>query len=231
MFGDMLNQHSRIGFHGEEVAHLRDQGWSAQAAWIDSLFADPPALCDERLSGREQLRAVGFKVKLREVASAEGLRTTLLQHRARVIHMTRRNIVKQAVSSVRAIDMYKKRGRYNLVPGEEPLLPGCYPIPVRRFERILLWLEEHVEKLAGFVADLPLPVLEIRYEDVVADPSVALGDVCGWLGLEYEPLRCRRIKLTPDDLAAAVSNIAELERRYRGTRFERFFSDDRVVAG
>ena len=225
MFGDMLNQHSAIGFMGEEVAHLLGRGWSAQEQWIRSLYSEPPTIQDPRLSSKESLEVVGFKVKLREIADPAGLRETLLEHGAWVIHMTRRNLVKQVVSSIRAIDLNASSGKYNLHAGEESLVPGAYPIPLHRFETTLQWLDSHVANLERFVANLPLPVLHLRYEDLVADPRATVAEVCAWLGVDYQELRGRSLKITSDDLASVISNYPELAAHYEGTRFASDFDD------
>lgn len=223
MFGGMLNQHPEIGFLGEEVADLLDDGWEAQERWIDRLFSEPPAMSDPRLTPPDDLRVVGFKVKLREVASTSGLAESLVEHRARIVHMTRRNLVKQAVSSIRATDLYEATGHFNLDPGQEDLVPGPYEIPVERFHRILTWLESHVEALERFVSRLPLPVLRLAYEDLVGDTDGTMRRVWDWLDVPCTDVYSRSIKVTSDDLSDVVSNYDEIVDHYRGTRFAAFF--------
>jgi hypothetical protein len=48
-------------------------------------------------------------------------------------------------------------------------------------------LERYVPAIARFLRERPVPLLPLRYEEVVAEPEREMRRVCGFLGLDFEP--------------------------------------------
>lgn len=92
----------------------------------------------------------------------------------------------------------------------------------------LIEIFEHCERFYGEVAGALAgrSCLDLTYEaDIEADPLVAYGKVCAFIGLEQIPVRVRHARTNPFAVRKVVSNYAELEAYLRGTRFEWMLAD------
>lgn len=219
MLGGFLNQNPRITCLGEEVAALQSMGWAAQREWIETLFMNPSSLKDPRI--KESADAIGFKVKLREIASADDFKQTIESRNIRVIHMTRSNLIKQVVSSIRAVDLHEKTGVYNIHVrhADAPEVPGSYSISPSRFDETLKWLEQATNRLGEFVESIETDVFTLTYEDVTSDTERQMALLCGFLGVPEASFRERTKKITSDNLAESVSNYEELRSIYEHTPY------------
>ena len=222
MMGQMLNQHTDIIHIGEDVSHLQEQGWEAQKTWMDRLYFDTANVEDPRI--KPGALAVGFKVKLRRIASPPALSSYLEQHQIRVMHMTRENKIKQIVSSIRAIDLYRASGNYN-TDGKNPIpLPQQQEIPLERFNSTLLWLLEAEQQLDCFISKLKVPVIKITYEELFRNRQNTLSRIFEFLHVETRgDVLPETRKITPDDLQQVLTNYGELKHFYRHTRFGPMF--------
>ena len=221
LMGQMLNQHPQVIHIGEEVSHLQEQGFEAQRAWMERLYFETDQFDDPRI--KPNPRAVGFKVKLRKIASPDQLAQYIEAHGLRVIHMIRQNKIKQVVSSVRAIDLHQRTGSYNLDQKDELCLPTAYEIPIERFNTTLLWLMEAEHRLDCFISHLSVPVLKITYESILEDYQQAMERLFQFLGVEPVPVTPQARKITPDDLRATLSNFEALKTFYRHTPYGAMF--------
>ena len=222
MLGRLLNPTQEAGFLGEHLAPLKESGWEAQRSWMERLFFDTANFPDARL--RPSNRVVGFKTKLRDVADPAGFKEFLETNRLRVVHMVRENMIKQTLSSVRAMDLFQSEGVYNLNLNQKDLLPDAYEIPLERFEQVLRWLQDHEDRLEEFIRELSLPVLRLRYEDLLENYERIIDDLSSFLDCPLTGIRGpQTIKITADDMRRAILNYEELKRFYQGTRYARFF--------
>ena len=221
MLGQMLNQHPQVIHIGEEVSHLQEEGWDAQESWMNNLFFDTQHFKDPRI--KKDAKAIGFKVKLRKIASEKALQHYIAEHDLKIIYMTRKNKVKQVISSIRAIDLYKSTGSYNVNGNKAIDLPNSQHIPLDRFNTILLWILEAEKRLECFVSRLNAPVLPITYEALTGDRITTLELVFKFLGVK--PVESSPItrKITADDLGKVVKNLDELKWFYRHTAFGPMF--------
>ena len=48
-------------------------------------------------------------------------------------------------------------------------------------------LERYVPAIARFLRERPVPILEVRYESLVARPAEHMEQICGFLDLPFEP--------------------------------------------
>lgn len=48
-------------------------------------------------------------------------------------------------------------------------------------------LDRYVPAIARFLREAPMPLRHVRYEDLVRDPDASMRDLCGFLGLDFEP--------------------------------------------
>lgn len=48
-------------------------------------------------------------------------------------------------------------------------------------------LERYVPAIARFLRERPVPLLHVRYEEIVAEPERVLAELCAFAGLDFEP--------------------------------------------
>jgi LPS sulfotransferase NodH len=170
---------------------------------------------DDVFGPRPGIEAAGFKLLYDQATPAVWRR---LERRSglRIVHLVRENLLKALVSLAAATS----RRQFRLRP-DEPW----------RFERVRLdpvgllpalrtratEIERHRARLAG------RPHLEVRYEDLLADPRPLVAEVLRFLGVEGAvPDELPLVKMTPDALADAVANLGEVAAALRGSEFEAF---------
>ena len=222
MFGKMLKQNPVITFMGETAGELFPQGWDVQLDWMTRVYDQPETLEDNRY--RPNSQAIGFKVKLREVASPEGMHDLIHERQLKVIYMTRANLVKQTVSSIRAMDLFEDKGVYNIrIQPDAPDVPGAYAIPPECFQEVFQWLEDAEQRLATFIQTLTVPVLKLEYAEVVNDLEGTLKQACTFLDVPPAPFVHTTRKITSDQLSDSVTNLEELRALYQGTSYEWMF--------
>jgi hypothetical protein len=64
-------------------------------------------------------------------------------------------------------------------------------------------LERYVPAIARFLRDQPVPLLHVRYEQLVRDPEPELRRVCAYLGVDFEPNMVEYGREAPAPQAAA----------------------------
>lgn len=222
MLEELLNQNPSVTCFNEKAGQLFDQGWTAQQEWILAMCRNPFDL--EGTLMKASAEAVGFRIKLRETANPEGLRQIIEAEDFRVIYMTRSNIIKQVVSSIRAIDLYRNSGVYNIPKYHASLeVPGAYPIPPERFKEIFAWLDQASKRLDDFIDSLQANVFHLTYERLISNMEEAVKDVCAFLDVPSAPFETKTRKITHDDLSHCISNYEELRSLYHHTPYYDMF--------
>ncbi len=225
-----LDSHPKIHMLGEEPAGIlltdgvKRTGWAhrgrrkrvgrVQLEWIRAFFESPP-------SGG--VLRHGFKTKLIDVLPRKDFATLLETSGCTVLHSTRRNLVKMAVSALNATEQHKRTGRYNRTESD-PALPALQVSPAE-FRAELAERVRREEDLARFVETLPIPVLKVEYEDLLLDLSGQLERICAFLEVPAASLQARDRKNTSDDLRLALANFDEVKAAFRDTRFETMFDE------
>ena len=220
----LLQQSPDISFLGEELAELESKGWNEQEQWIEKLFGDPLSFQDERI--KKQTRVIGFKIKLREIVNENEFKKIIQKYKCKIIYMKRNNLVKQTISSIRAMDLFEKNGIYNLDKDNAEKALGAYKIPLERFDETLKWISSVDKKLATFINDLSLQILQVTYEDLLENYEDTLNMVFNYLDAEKVVPVQTTAKHTSDDLTDVVTNYEELKNYYIGTVYEKMFKCD-----
>jgi LPS sulfotransferase NodH len=221
----LLHQSPHISFLGEEPALLKPDGWQAQENWISQLFDAPSEFNDTRI--KTSAKVLGFRIKLRDVAEPQQFKKLLEKYNVSIIYMKRLNLVKQAVSSIRAIDLSKTKGYYNLDHHKHQEGLSAYSIPFQRFDQTLKWIEEVDLKLQDYIKTLNLPICEVSYEELLADRDAVLNKVVQFLDVpSFTPIEVIA-KHTSDDLSEVISNFDVLFSRYKNTPYAEMFTEGR----
>jgi hypothetical protein len=226
---EALDAHPAIRAGYEDITSSRweKKGGEAQVARARRLLlADADEWAARPFDPKHPARAVGFKVKLRDVVALEAFGAMLHDVRARVIHLQRRNVVKLTVSNFNSQRIHEATGDWNLY--ERGAISESFHIPFELFDSALERVEARRRDLIEYVAALELPSLTLFYEDIVEhhDETVALA--FAFLGVEAATVQGAAVKATRDDLRTVLENFDDLRARYVGTRYASMFDESLV---
>lgn len=208
-----MTQHPQIAVDGEKLVRL---GAEEQRAYLDARYtADLPSA----------VTAAGFKTKLKDVASLQEFAACLTTHQVRIITLVRANRVKLAVSTLNARRIHAQHGRWNLVKGESQLPP--LNASVDEILTTIANVDEAQQHVVAFARQLPLPRLELTYEELLQDHEATIARLEAFLEVDARPLTGSVAKATEDDLRKSVVAYDTLESRLRGTIYECDLVDNR----
>jgi hypothetical protein len=168
-------------------------------------------------------RAIGFKIKLQDVGDPKGFAELLKEKRVYIIHLSRRNLVKQVVSYFKGLQLYHNTGDWNLYKDEERL--AGLTIDPAEFRPWLEGEEERRRAVREYVMLLELPTLSLYYEDLLVDKRNTIDLALSFLGVQLRPVEGEALKNTSDDLRQALENFDELRSLYTGTPYETMFDE------
>lgn len=244
MLIDALKRHPSVDAHGEILQNRAQEikGWGTptnpiKRAWRfgrDGFHGTPVEGQVERArecweQAPSGAQAVGFKTKVRDLLDIEPLKDEIERTGVKVIMMTRANLVKQAVSRVRAMALYEQNqssgtgGQWNLT--DERNRPAASEIPIVEFERMLQLVEYDERVLLATCDYISAPRLDMEYADLLEDRAAWFERIYDFLGVESLELESSFVKNTSDDLRESIANFDQLRSRYEGTRFEEMFDD------
>jgi hypothetical protein len=184
---------------------------------------DPVGFLKEFVWRPGDRRAAGFKGKYEELLRPEY--TEVLEYirrdpEIRIIHLWRDNLLERYVSQYLAVNVF---GLYNVVQGTD--LPPARSVSLtpeecradfqrteRRRAKFQTWLANH-------------QVLELTYEELVASPTDTLAQVQKCLDVQELPLDTKTVKMRTGSLRETIANYEELAAAFRGTQYERFFTE------
>lgn len=204
---EALNTHPTIIARGEVLVNLKSNGFDGQKKWVRQYFG----------SDRPRARAVGFKTKLVDILDPSSMAEEFRMVDCHVIHLDRRNVVKQAISWIRADALYARTNDHNLRKDIDRLPPITID-PEDLFLRLQA-LEIGRANLQSFVQKLDLQVLTVEYEEFLLNPQSHFRRVQHFLNVNYHDLRSFSIKSTSDDLRVDINNFDELSLRFAGTPY------------
>jgi len=187
-------------FVNENFNLLRDA--AAQLAWTRAFYTD-----------KEGPPLIGCKQNILSVGDREALGELVADLGVPLIRLRRANILKVAVSQLRA-EIYAARSRertgvaaWGVRSDSEPL--GPVELDAGRFLRVASHARRADDLLARFSP--ATRTLDLEYRQLQGGDNQAAEQVCGWLGLSVtQKARPFFTKATPDDLAAAVPNLTNL---------------------
>lgn len=177
--------------------------------------------CLEELDSQELAPVMSLKVMENQILSNPVLDRQIVRDTGiRVIHLRRRNLLKQHVSNM----LNRQRKRHSRpVHSTRSLSPATVDINPRRAIWHMRWIRALHDWYARRLSQHPR--VELLYETMIDASRLsdwALGLVCELLDLEPEPLGADLVKVNPDSLCDIVTNYDELVKALSGTEFEEF---------
>jgi len=173
--------------------------------------------------------AFGLKARLSRLlnrrAAVDGLRVLLARYGVRVLRLGRRNRIKQALTEYRRLN--QGLGHFKAASGGAV---GATEVEPKMFARALVEVERS-HRLANEVLSMlspGQPVLNISYEELLHEHAEATARVHSFLGVSSGAganKKAAYVKATPDRLACAVANYAELCREYESGPYKAWFEE------
>jgi LPS sulfotransferase NodH len=217
---EALDSHPNVCCEMERLVGLRKSGAEAQLNWVRSFLTG---------SQDANASAVGFKTKLDDVLDPQGMAELLQTIGARIILLSRRNVVKMVVSWFNSERIFELTGDWNQYPPASALRP--FEIDIEKFDRRLGLVLHGKARLEAYVRRLNLPLLQVRYEDLLINQPRTMARVCDHLNVEPMPLKGQCVKATHDDLRKVVANYELLHRFYEGTHYQQMLQEVLVQGG
>ena len=225
IMGD-LKQHPNVAMRGEvfggktlPLANRTTQTDENRIAFLHHFWARYKRF-------ESETRARGFKLQVNsrtpQFSAWDRLPGIMDEYHAKLIVLRRANILKQAISAIRARDLLKLT---KLTTGKtRGHIDRDAPESVRRFaeqpteinladlQRVIWSIENSRTQLAEIVKLVP-PALEVTYEDYLSDRAGVINSIFDTIGVPAimigEPAFA---KITSDDLSAVVKNYDEVRK-------------------
>ena len=159
------------------------------------------------------MAASGFKLFYRHVDGPLHWFPFLLRQEPnfRVIHLKRRNVLRQYYSLQRAM----QDDQWWTTKQTSP--PACITIDPGGCLRFLADMDAFRDRFDAIFRDIQL---EVWYEDLATDPDGVVNRVQEFLGVSIQPLTSRLQKQNTAPLSACIQNFKDVRERLRGTSWE-----------
>ena len=226
-----LNSHPHAVTYGEMFpGKSRDE----QVSLVEAMIAGQPleALTDAALPNRfrhpqtgkgTRFDAVGLKTKPGDLADREWFSSFLRAHHFKVVHLSRDNHVKRALSMIGCRILRQNTGLFNAVEPDQVL--GSLQVDPDALFAECQKAEGAEIRLAAYVDSLGLTTHHMTYESLLEDETSSFRNLLDFLGLEPAPLQGRIHKNLNDNLRDAIRNFDEVAARFAGSRHEALLLD------
>jgi hypothetical protein len=161
-----------------------------------------------------------FKAMYNHLAPPWTLNWLLRQKDIRVIHLRRRNLLKQYVSYIL---MGRRRERRWLPNTTVPVAPVRIHVSPQQAMQFFRRMQELYPRFAARFHDHD--VLPLVYEDMIDAQQIRTDvalELCDFLEVSRRPLTTPYVKINPESLRDIVTNYDELAAALRGTQFAEF---------
>ncbi len=206
---DLLRNHPNIHAYMEQI--YKYQSLEQQCSHINSLFG---------VQRREEIKAVGFKEQLVNIVEQEKTIGHMMENYSPVLYkMIRKNVVKTAISGIRAKQMKASKGVTNVWKDDQKI--GSLSIPPKQLLDAIKNREDINYKLDCFLEKMGLKFKTIAYEDLLQNQKGVLDLIQEDLNLDkMVALESSVQKNTSDSLKQSISNFDDLLDSLSGTKYE-----------
>ena len=161
-------------------------------------------------------QAVGFKLIYNQLLYYKPLSNWIADESVPIIHLQRKNILKAAISLVRARETGVYVSSNDVVAiGQKVLInPTLILDELKTYESEKSECESHL---------LNNPMLNISYEDFFADQSTSVQLIMNFLGIDEQALKTPNlVKTNPEKISERLENFEEVRQALAGTPWENF---------
>lgn len=217
----LLDAHPMVRCHGEvygeNLSTLSDAVGLSREVLQAERADDPSVFLARRVFAHGGARAVGCKILYHQLETGwPGLLDTVVADRGvHVIHLIRRNGIKRFLSEY-VVGTVTHKNLY--LEGEALPTVGPVHLPVDVLLDNLETLAAASDRLRGCFVHHPFQ--EIVYEDSRDDNGPAMQGLLAFLGLPPATLSVPIRKILPENPSSLISNLGEVSRALKGTRFE-----------
>jgi LPS sulfotransferase NodH len=191
-----------------------------QACWLAEFYELGTELPSARL--------IGSKQNVLAIRDFEATRKRLMEHSIRLVRLRRDNVVKTAISQMRAEQYADKTERetgkrlWAVKSGSERLGPTELD-PEILFRRIELIENLQSRLMSGFASS---EVLDLEYEEINRCLDETATKLCSFLNIKSKPqYRVPHSKATPDDVWTSIANLSAVESKLAPTRYANMLFD------
>lgn len=208
----IVKRATRAKLNNEGLNQLRTP--SEQEAWFRNFY--------ELNAARPSRTYIGSKQNLLAIRDLHAFSVLLKTAEVRIIRMRRENVIKTAVSQMRA-EHYAQKMREETgsarwaLTHDDPILGPVRLDPDIFFRRVGLIDSLQRKLMEAFPND---GVLDIEYEEINTKLRDVVWRVHQHLGIPWGSFEVPYRKATPDRLSDAVENLTELRERLSGTPWE-----------
>lgn len=167
---------------------------------------------------------IGSKQNLRSIRDLPAIREMLFNCSARIVRLRRDNLLKAAVSQIRA-EAYAKQTQKQCGVGIWALRKGNKPLgPIAIHPNLLLERIEVMKRFHSLLMGLfdEYQVFDIEYEEINCALPRTVERLRTFLSVPTREFSVPYEKATPDDLGAAVLNIDEIHERLTNSPYAGF---------
>ena len=161
-----------------------------------------------------QNKCSGFKLMYDQIRKVPQVWKYICNQEIRVIHLKRRNVVRQHISWQLSL-RNKKWGVYHKITQKtEAVWINCETLVADLTE-----IEREREIYTDLVKKNRLSFIELWYEDLCLDKENELGRIQEFLGVEKERLESPLVKQNPYPIRDMVENYDDLYATLKGTKY------------
>lgn len=222
-FGELFNYEKILWGYGDFHVRFNTPEMHAFRNSRPDLFLDRVfAAADD-----PKVKAVGFKMvyghieKFKKISKNLLLKKLLSIPDLRVVKIRRENVLKLYVSLLVAKKRAEKDMTFNAYRPQDVETRVTVAVDPEEFSNFVKRTEINEYRYDRYFQDKE--TIEIRYEDVVGNRAKEMGKVMHFLGVEQRPLRLQTFKVRQKPVSEVVENYQDLERKFRGTSFEKYF--------
>lgn len=236
----LLASHPDVKCRREEFALANGQGKESpeqRTRILCKFFEDPltynptPAQCVarvEKLFSRQAI-ANGFKFKYpNQVESYPEVMNALRQlaQELKVVHLTRANLLKRAVSRQNLLRRLKGTPRVATTATERQVKAKKLTVDIPLLMSYMERQQRQFDRLEQIVAEFP-HVNQIDYEDLLREQEQVLSSVLRFLGVDPKAkLTSNLVKATPDRLEDIVANYDDVVAAISNSAYARFLDEE-----
>lgn len=199
-----------LPFFRDDNLSASEQGW-AQIGYLLQAMS---------MTRSPDIKAYGLRVNLEYIQYPDRLAQLLRVAEARVFHVRRRNLLKNALSRYNQRRLIELTGKGELRREQDGFQLPPAIVDMDEFERDLSAVREANQTLETFVAELDLPTHLIDYEDLVDSEDTVASEAFKFLGVPDAKTPTPLAKVTQDDLSTAITNFDQFRERFFGTELE-----------